>query len=120
MWIHGLLEADAEFFPYGLELLEVFFILRLVFHLHLDTFEDSDGGGKIIHAAGSAKGSYDDRGGGDEIVGEGVVQVALELENVLDAIEFVLVSLCKLLKRLLAVGIMGIVVLLPLQCGGEA
>lgn len=35
--IHGLLEADAELLAYGLELLEVFFVLRLVLDLHLNT-----------------------------------------------------------------------------------
>ena len=36
--------------------------------------------------------SDDDRGGGNKIVGEGVVEVALELEHVLDTLEFLLVS----------------------------
>lgn len=41
------------------------------------TFEDSDGSGEVVDTAGSLQGSSDDGGGGDEIVGEGVVQVAL-------------------------------------------
>lgn len=34
--VHGLLEADAELFPYWRQLLEVFFVLALVFYFHLD------------------------------------------------------------------------------------
>lgn len=41
------------------------------------TFEDTDSSAEVIHSSGSLEGSGDDRGGGDEIVGEGVVEVAL-------------------------------------------
>lgn len=41
------------------------------------TLEDADGGGKVVDAAGSLEGSSDDGDGGNEIVGESVVEVAL-------------------------------------------
>lgn len=41
------------------------------------TLKDADGGGKVVDPSGGLEGSGDDRGGGDEIIGEGVVQVAL-------------------------------------------
>lgn len=41
------------------------------------TFEDPDGGGKVVDATRSAQGSREDFNGGDEIVSEAVVQVAL-------------------------------------------
>jgi hypothetical protein len=41
------------------------------------TFEDSDGGGEVVDAAGGLEGGSDDGRGRDEIVGEGVVEVAL-------------------------------------------
>lgn len=42
------------------------------------TLEDSDGGGEVVDATGSAEGSGDDGGRGDEIVGKAVVEVSLE------------------------------------------
>lgn len=41
------------------------------------TFEDTDSSAKVVDPSGGLEGSGDDRGGGDEIVGEGVVEVAL-------------------------------------------
>lgn len=41
------------------------------------TFEDADGGSKVVDPPGSLEGSGDDGRRGDEIVGEGVVEVAL-------------------------------------------
>lgn len=76
------------------------------------TLEDSDGSGEVVDSTGGLEGGNDDRGSGNEIVGEGVVQVTLlhnsvrdncdqprlagwnylELENILDTLEFLLVS----------------------------
>jgi hypothetical protein len=42
------------------------------------TFEDTDGGGEVVDAAGGLEGSGEDLDGGDEIVGEAVVQVTLQ------------------------------------------
>ena len=47
---------------------------------------------KIIDSPCRSQGSSDDGGRGDEIVGEGVVEVALELEDILDLLEFFFVS----------------------------
>lgn len=41
------------------------------------TLENTDGGGKVVDPPSSLEGSSEDGGGGDEIVGEGVVEVAL-------------------------------------------
>ncbi len=46
----------------------------------------------VVDSPRSSQGSDNDGRGGDEIVGEGVVQVALELEDILDRVEFFLVS----------------------------
>ena len=57
------------------------------------TLENADSGSEVVDSAGSLEGGGDDRDGGDEIVGEGVVQVAL-FENV------ALVLACGSLPRL--------------------
>lgn len=44
------------------------------------TFENADGSSKVVDSPGSLEGSGDDRGRGDEIVGEGVVEVALKYD----------------------------------------
>lgn len=41
------------------------------------TLEHPDGGGEVVDPAGGLEGSGEDLNGGDEIVGEAVVQVAL-------------------------------------------
>jgi hypothetical protein len=46
------------------------------------TFEDSDGGGEVVDSTGSLESGNDDRRSGDQIVGEGVVQVALSDSSV--------------------------------------
>lgn len=105
--VEVLLQRDAELVAQGLELLEILVVLGLALDLGLDacvrgkeervsgnllvlfswaagfacctlrTFKDADGSGKVVDSAGGLEGSGDDGGGGDEIVGEGVVQVAL-------------------------------------------
>lgn len=80
------------------------------------TLEDSDGSGEVVDSASGLEGGNDDRRGGNEIVGEGVVQVTLlhnlvrdncdqprlagwkylELEDILDTLEFLLVSELKM------------------------
>jgi hypothetical protein len=45
--------------------------------LGMRTLKDPHGGGEVVDASGSAQSGDDDRGGGDEIVGEAVVQVTL-------------------------------------------
>ena len=41
------------------------------------TFEDANGGGEVVDATGSLEGGGENFDGGDEVVGEAVVQVAL-------------------------------------------
>lgn len=88
------------------------------------TLEDAHGSGEVVHPPGGPKRGGADGRGGDQIVGEGVVQVALrrvarvsdssvcpagpgssqpgghtylELEDILDAVEFLLVSVSAVL-----------------------
>jgi len=56
------------------------------------TLEYPDGGREVVDAPGGSEGSDDNAGRGHEIVGEGVVEVALQLEDVLHALELLLVS----------------------------
>ena len=56
------------------------------------TLEYPDGGREVVDAAGGSEGGDDDARGGDKIVGEGVVEVTLQLEDVLDVLELLLVS----------------------------
>lgn len=44
------------------------------------TFENPDGGSKVVDSSGGLEGSGDDRGRGHEIVGKGVVEVALKYD----------------------------------------
>lgn len=106
--VHVLLEHDAELLTQGLELGQVLLVLALVLDLGLDacaiccqsnglwdpggvgprifpawglsrTLEDPDGGGVVVDSPGSPESGGENGGGGNEIVGEGVVQVALWL-----------------------------------------
>lgn len=70
-----------------LEVVKVSLVLSLVLDLGLDTLKDADGGGVVVDLARGAEGGLNDRGGGDEVVGEAVVQSALELEEVADLLE---------------------------------
>lgn len=56
------------------------------------TLEYPDGGREVVDAPGGSEGSDDNAGRGHEIVGEGVVEVTLQLEDVLHALELLLVS----------------------------
>ena len=72
-----LLHQDAEFVLQGLQLGKVFLVLALVLDLGLDALEDSYGGGVVVDPSRGLKCGLDNGRRGDEIVGEGVVQVAL-------------------------------------------
>lgn len=56
------------------------------------TFEYPHGRREIIHPSRGAQSGDDDGGRGHEIVRKCVVQIALQLENVLDLIELFLIS----------------------------
>jgi hypothetical protein len=104
--VQFLLEHDAELLTQGLQLVQVLLVLALVLDLGLDacvqcvlvscvgfrswgergyfpasgldsTLEDPDGGGEVVDSPRGTQGGRDDGGRGDEVVGEGVVQVAL-------------------------------------------
>lgn len=61
-------------------------------HLFHHTLEYSHGSWVVVDSPGSPQSSGDNGWGGHEIVCEGVVEVTLELEDVLDRFEFLLVS----------------------------
>ena len=50
----------------------------MVLNLGLDALEDPDCGGKVVYSSSSSQSSSDDGGRWYEIVGEGIVEVALE------------------------------------------
>lgn len=56
------------------------------------TFEYSHGCGEVVDSSRSSEGGGDDSWRRNEIVGEGIVEIALEFEDILDLIEFFLVS----------------------------
>jgi len=98
-----LLQRHTKLLPQRLELLEILLVLTLVLDLGLETLENTDGGGEVVHPAGGLQGSDDDAGRGDKIVGEGVVEVALELEDILNTIKLLLEPSSELLEGLLGV-----------------
>lgn len=70
-----------------LEVVKVGLVLSLVLDLGLDTLKDADGGSVVVDLARGTEGSLNDGGGGDEVVGEAVVQSTLELEEVANLLE---------------------------------
>jgi hypothetical protein len=56
------------------------------------TLEYPDGSREVVDAPGGSESGNDDAGGRYEIVGESVVEVTLQLEDVLHALELFLVS----------------------------
>lgn len=92
-------EGDAQLLAQTLELLKVLLVLFLVLDLGLDacniglamvqlqmdtfsdvlrTLENTNSGGEVVDTASSLQSRREDLDGGNEIVGEAVVQVALE------------------------------------------
>ena len=86
-----------------LELIKVLLILLLVLNLLLDALKHPDCGRVVVHATGGTNSGFDDGGGRDKVVGETVVEAALDLEEILSRLEEVDVALREGLKRLLAV-----------------
>jgi len=87
----------------GLELIKIGLVLLLVLDLLFNSLEHSDGSRVAVDATSGLDGSGDDLGGGDEIVGEAVVETALNLEEILSSVEKLDVSLGELFKGLLGV-----------------
>lgn len=55
--------------------------LQLSRWLFKRTLKDADGSSKVVDPSGGLEGSGNNGSGGDEIVGKGVVQVALANDN---------------------------------------
>jgi hypothetical protein len=85
-----LLQRHTKLFSEGLELLKVLLVLALVLDLGLDTFKDADSSTEVVDPSGGLEGGSNHRGSRDKIVSEGVVEVALKLENILDTVELLL------------------------------
>jgi hypothetical protein len=64
--------------------LEILLVLPCVLDLLLEPFKDADGGRVVVDPPGGLERRLDDVQRGDEIVGEAVVQAALELKEVVD------------------------------------
>jgi hypothetical protein len=90
-----LLQDDTELVAKGLELIEVLLVLALVLDLGLDTcwnvslccawccvefptLENADGSGEVVDPSCGLEGSDENRRGGYQVIGEGVVQVSLD------------------------------------------
>ena len=96
-------KARTKFLAERLELVKVRLILLFVLNLLLNTLEDADSSRVVVNATGGTDSGFDDGGGRDKVVGETVVEAALDLEEILSRLEEVDVALREGLKRLLAV-----------------
>ena len=76
--VEFLLQQNAELLLQRLQFVKVLLVLALVLDLGLDALEDSHGGGVVVDSSRGLEGGLYNGGGGDEVVGEGVVQVALD------------------------------------------
>ena len=56
------------------------------------TFKDPDSSRIIVYAARGTESGSNDGGGGHEIVCKGVVEITLQFEYILDAVEFLFIS----------------------------
>lgn len=74
----------TQLLPQRRRLIQISLVLLLVLNLLLQTLEDPHGGAIIVDPPGSLEGLLDDLLGGDEVVGETVVEASLEFEEVLD------------------------------------
>jgi hypothetical protein len=63
-----------------------------VFRWEVRTLKYPHRGGVVVDSSRGAKGGGDDGGRGHEIVGKGVVEVALQFEDVLYSFEFFFIS----------------------------
>jgi len=68
---------------------------RVMSVIVLRTLEDPYSGREVIDSSRSFQRSSEDRGRRDEIVCESVVQISLKLENILNLIEFFLISILR-------------------------
>jgi len=98
-----LLGLNTQLGLEGGELIQVLLVERIRSSLDLQSLKDTDGGGVVINASGGLESSGNDRGRGDKIVTEGVVQSTLELEDVINVVKELDETLGEVLKGLLAV-----------------
>ena len=103
-----LLELDTELLTDTLEGVYVLLVLGLVLDLLLDALKDTDGGGVVVDTPAGAESRLNDLGGGDEVVGEAVVEAALELKEVLYRVKEADVARVEGLERLLLVVCRGV------------
>jgi len=77
----------------ALELIQISLILLLVLDLFPDTLKYPNGGRIVVDATGSTEGRLHDGRRRNQIVGEAVVQTALDLEQILGLLEELNVAL---------------------------
>lgn len=83
---------DTKLLADGSEFLEILLVLLSGLDLDLEGLKQSDGGGVVVDASGGLESLFEHGGGGDEIVGEDVVEETLDLEKIISFIEFLFES----------------------------
>lgn len=91
----------TKLIPDALELLQISLVLLLVLDLLPNTLKYPNGGRVVVDATGSAESSLNDGRRRNQVVGEAIVQTALELEQILGLLEELDVTLGEGLKSLL-------------------
>lgn len=91
----------TEFLAQRLQLINIRLVLRLVFHLLLDSLKHADSSSVVIDTSGSTNGGLYNGSRRYEIVGEAVVKPPLDLEQILRVLEKGDISLRERLEGLL-------------------
>jgi hypothetical protein len=99
-----ILRRRTKLFLDTLELIQISLVLLLILDLLPDTLKDPDSGRVVVDATGSTEGSLDDGRRRDQIVGEAVVQTALDFEQILGLLEELNVAFGEGFKGLLVRG----------------
>lgn len=86
------LEVDAQFLSDIGQFVEVGPVLFLVFHLVLQGFKHSDGGGVVVDSSARLQRLFDHGGSRDQVVRETVVEDSLHFEQVVGVFELRFVS----------------------------
>ena len=84
---YNVQRSHTKFFPHTLQLIEVRLVLLLRLDLLLDTLEQPDRRRIVVDPPRRSQSRFNNSGRRDEIVGEAIVQSALDLEDVERALE---------------------------------
>lgn len=83
--IQLLPQGNPQLPPHPLQCLHILFVLPLILDLFPNPLKDPHSRRIVIHTARGLECGFDYFGGGDEVVGETVVEAALQLEEVFHA-----------------------------------